>query len=266
MNKFERLVAYALFLMPVLWAPASSFAQSPFDGTWRTNMDQSKVSPKPVVFSVNKGMYDCSSCSPKINVKADGRDRSVTGQTYDTISVREVGPKSIAVTTKKSGKTVSEQTRTVSEDGNTLTVKITYHLLNSDQPMSMEYNATRVGKAPTGANGTSGAWRNNKVKASENDLITTYKSSGDELSMSTPWGKSYTAKLDGKDSPVKGSYFYSSVSLRRIDARTIEEKYKRAGKVVEVDKISVSPDGKKMTVVVTNMLTGATSTYVAEKQ
>ena len=40
-----------------------------------------------------------------IDVKAAGQDQSVTGQSYDTISVREVDPKSIAITTKKSGKT-----------------------------------------------------------------------------------------------------------------------------------------------------------------
>jgi len=43
-------------------------------------------------------------------------------------------------------------------------------------------------------------------------------------------------------------------------------KRKRDGKVVEVSKITVSPDGKKMTVVSTNKLTDRTSTYVAEKQ
>jgi hypothetical protein len=266
MNKIERLVAYALFLMPVLWAPASSFAQSPFDGTWRFNMDQSKFSPKPVVFSVNKGLYDCSSCSPKIHVKADGRDQSVTGQSFDTINVREVDPKSVAVMFKKSGKTVSEQTGTVSDDGNTLTVKITYHPQNSDQTVSAETTFTRVGKAPAGANETSGSWRINKFQDSENDLITNYKSNGDELSMSAPTGESYTAKLDGKDYPVKGAYSYNSVSLRRVDDRTIEETDKRGGKVVEVDRITVSPDGKKMTVVATSKPTGRTSTLVAEKQ
>jgi hypothetical protein len=59
MNKIERLVAYAVFLMPVLWAPASSFAQSPFDGLWRTNMNQAKISPTPIVFSVSQGLYEC---------------------------------------------------------------------------------------------------------------------------------------------------------------------------------------------------------------
>jgi hypothetical protein len=266
MSKVERLVACVLFAMPLLCAPASSFAQSPFNGTWRTNMDQSKLSPKPYVFSVNGGMYDCSSCSPKIHVKANGQDQPVTGQPYDTISVREVDPKSIVVTTKKSGKTVNEQTRTVSDDGNTLTYKITSHAENSDQTVSVEVTYTRVGKAPAGANGTSGSWRINKAQESENGLTTTYTSSGDELSMSTPTGESYTAKLDGKDYPFKGSYFYNSVSLRRINARTIEEADKRDGKVVYILKMTVSADGKKMTEVVTSKLTGATSTLVAEKQ
>jgi GH15 family glucan-1,4-alpha-glucosidase len=266
MSKIERLVAYALFLMLVLWAPASSLAQGPFDGTWRTNMDQSKLSPKPNVFSLNKGMYDCSSCSPKIHVKADGQDQSVTGQPYDTVSVREVDPKSIATTTKKNGKTVTEQTRTVSDDGNTLTAKVTSHPENSDQTVSVEVTYTRVGKAPAGANGTSGSWRVNKVQESDNGLTTTYTSSGNELSMSEPTGESYTAKLDGKDYPVKGTYTYNSVSLKRVNDRTIEETDKRDGKVIFARKMTVAPDGKKMTVVSTNKLTGATSTYVAEKQ
>jgi GH15 family glucan-1,4-alpha-glucosidase len=268
MKKAERVVDFVLFLSPVLLllAPGSLFGQSPFDGTWRTNTDRAKFSPKPVVFSLNKGMYDCTSCSPKIHVKADGQDQSVTGQPYDTISVREVDPKSIEVTTKKKGKTVFEQTRTVSDDGNTLTMKTTGHPQNSDQTVTSEATAARVGKALAGANATSGSWRINKIKESENGLATTYKMSGDELSMSTPTGTSYTAKLDGKDYPVKGAYGYDSVSLKRVDERTIEETDKRGGKIIEVVKISVAPDGKKMTVVETNRLTGRTSTYIAEKQ
>jgi hypothetical protein len=263
MKKIEQLFAYTLFL---LWAPASLLAQSPFDGTWHTNIDQAKLSAKPYVYSLNKGMYSCSSCNPKIDVKADGQDQSVTGQTYDTISVHEVDPKSIAVTTKKGGKTVAETSRTVSDDGNTMTVKTTAHPENSDQTVSQEVTFTRVGKAPAGANGTSGSWRINKITTSENGLTTTYTSSADGLSMSTPTGVSYTAKLDGKDYPVKGSYTFNSVSLKRVDDRTIEETDKRDGKIVGIYKMSIAPDGKKMTVVATSKVTGRTSTYVAEKQ
>jgi GH15 family glucan-1,4-alpha-glucosidase len=267
MNKIERLVVYVMFLMAVLWTPASSLAQSPFDGTWRNDMDQYKPSPKPIVFSLNKGMYDCSSCSPKIHVKADGQDQPVTGQSYDTLSVREVDSKSIATTTKKNGKTAAEQTRVLSPDGNTLTLKVTSHPPDSGQPVTAEVSYTRVGKAPAGAHAASGSWRLAKVKESENGLTTTYKSgSGGELSMSQPTGESYTAKLDGKDYPAKGSYIFNSVSLKRVDDHTIEETDKRDGKVIGVAKMTVAPDGKKMTVVYTNKLTGRVSTSVAEKQ
>jgi hypothetical protein len=172
-------------------------------------MDQAKLSTKPYVFSLDKGIYDCSSCNPKIHVKADGQDQSVSGQAYDTINVREVDSKSIALTTKKSGRTSSEQTRTVSDDGNSLTIKQTVHPENSDQTVTAEVTFTRLGKGSAGANGTSGSWRVNKVNESENGLTTTYKGDGGELSVFTPTGVSYTAKLDGKDYPVKGSYFYN---------------------------------------------------------
>ena len=142
---------------------------------------------------------------------------------------------------------MNEQTRTVSDAGNTLTLKSTTHPQNGNQIVTAEVTFTRVGKAPAGANGTSGSWRVNKVNESQNGLTTTYNSNGDELSMSTPTGRSYTAKLDGKDYPVKGAYFYNSVSLKRIDDRTIEETDKRDGSVVEVAKMTVAPDGKKMT-------------------
>jgi len=49
-EQIERHVRSALFLMLVLWAPASSLGQSPFDGTWRTDMTQYKPSPSRTSF------------------------------------------------------------------------------------------------------------------------------------------------------------------------------------------------------------------------
>ena len=39
----KKLLAVVLWLLP-----AMLFAQSPFDGTWKTNMAESKLSQKPV--------------------------------------------------------------------------------------------------------------------------------------------------------------------------------------------------------------------------
>ncbi len=84
-------------------------AQSPFDGTWKTNTAQTKFSPKPNVFYLSQGWYHCVSCNPAFDVKADGTDQAVTGQSYDTISVKEADPNSIAVTAKKDGKPISNR-------------------------------------------------------------------------------------------------------------------------------------------------------------
>jgi len=58
----------------------------------------------------------------------------------------------------------------------------------------------------------------------------------------------------------------TTVLLKKIDAHSIEETEKRVARWFEVSKMTVSPDGKKMTVVATNKLTDRTSTYVATKQ
>jgi hypothetical protein len=235
-------------------------AQSPFDGTWRANTDQSKLSTKPYVLSVNNGRYECSSCIPKIRVKADGTDQPVTGKFYDTLNVREVDLKTVTGTAKKGGMTISEQKHTISDDGNTLRPE------SRGEQATYELTFTRIGERPSGAHATSGGWQMAKFKESENAAAWTYKSSGDELSMSSLSGDSYTAMLNGKDYPVKGSYVYNSVSLRRINDHALEETDKRDGQIISVSRISVSPDGTKMTVVETDKPSGRINRLVYEKQ
>ncbi len=57
----------------------------------------------------------------------------------------------------------------------------------------------------------------------------------------------FTARMDGKDYPLKGSANADTVSLKRIDARTVERTDKRAGKVVETSITVYSADGKTST-------------------
>jgi hypothetical protein len=57
----------------------------------------------------------------------------------------------------------------------------------------------------------------------------------------------YSAKLDGKDYPLTGSTHADTISLRKIDSRTIERIDKKAGKVVESSITVFSNDGKTST-------------------
>ncbi len=254
----------ALVFSAAAWAATASCAQSPFDGTWRTDLAQAKFSPKPVGFYLSEGWYHCITCASPVDVQADGQDHPVTGQSYDSLSVTVVDPHTLSVVAKKAGKVDYEQTRTVSADGKVLTVKTTVHPADGSETETFEATGKRAGIAPSGVHATSGNWIVEKETGSANGLTTTYKLNGDELTMSEPSGETYTAKLDGGDFPAKGSYVFDTVSLKKIDAHTIEQTEKRDGTVIDVSKITAN--GKTMTIVDTDPRTNRTETLTAHKQ
>ena len=255
-------ILFLLLLVPVL-----AWAQSPFDGTWKVDMSKSKLPKKPDVYLLQNGMYECKSCNPSINIKADGQFQKISGDPYrDALMVKVVDDKHVEFASQKDGKDIGKTTRTVSDDGNTMTVAWTYSGNPSGGPVSGTDTMKRVAKGPAGSNAISGSWRDEKSDVATADaLIFTFRSGGDSLSYSNPTGQSYTAKLDGKDVPYVGDPGTTNVSLKRI-GDSIEETDKRSGKVISVAKMTVAPDGKTMTIAVDDKLNGTAATYVAEKQ
>jgi hypothetical protein len=267
MSSTKRFVVCALLSMAALSAAAASQAQSPLDGTWQVNLAQTKFSPKPLTFYISQGWYHCAgSCNPSYDIAADGQDHAVAGHSYDTLSVTVVDDHTISSVAKKGGTGIFEQTRTVSADGKTLTVKTVDHPMNGGQPSTYDGVAKRSGVAPSGVHATSGDWIIVKQTGSGSELLTTYKTNGDEVTMSDPTGAGYTAKLDGNDYPVHGAYGYDAVSLKKINAHTFEETDKRDGTVTDVSTMTISANGKTMTVVDTDKLNGRVDTYTATKQ
>ncbi len=253
---------FVLLLVPVL-----GWAQSPFDGTWKVDLGKTKLPKKPDVLLLQDGVYECKTCAPPIKVKADGQFQPVSDHPYiDMMKVEVVDDRHVNSESQKAGKTMSTVKRSVSEDGKTLTEEWTYNGNPTGGPVSGSDVLTRVGKAPAGANAVSGSWRQEKADVATADaLLYTYKTGGDSLSMTTPTGQSYDAKLDGKDFPYVGDPGVTTVSLKRI-GNDIEETDKRDGKVISVGKMSVSADGKTMTIEVDDKLHGTKATYIAVKQ
>jgi len=58
----------------------------------------------------------------------------------------------------------------------------------------------------------------------------------------------FAAKYDGKDYPIKGNPDADTVSVRRIDDKTVDYLYKKGGKEVLSERAVVSRDGKTSTV------------------
>ena len=78
---------------------------------------------------------------------------------------------------------------------------------------------------------------------------TTYKASVDNTDeKGQPVKFDYEATLDGKPSKVTGSATIDELSLKRVNAHTIDATGKKDGKVVYTDKRTVSPDGKTYTI------------------
>ncbi len=265
MNNMKRYVPWAAFLLAGLFLSAVVHAQSPFDGTWRIDPAKSKLDQKPFTIYTSQGWYHCVSCTPPFDVAADGQFHPVAGQSFDTSSVTLVDPHTISIVAKKGEKTIEEDKATVSANGKTVIIKTTTYPMNGGAAQNSSTTLKRVGTLPPGVHATSGNWVPLGFTDTEADLSFTFKTNGDELMMTDPTGDNYTAKFDGNDYPYK-SYGANGVSLKKVDAHTIVETDKRDGKVIGDQKMTVSPDGKTMTLAVHNPQNDRTSTYIASKK
>lgn len=257
-----------VFMLGTLLLPLLASAQSPFDGTWKVDMNKVDFPKKPDVYLLQNGMYECKTCAPPINVKADGQDQPVSGHPYyDTVAIKVVNDHEIEETDKKDSKVVATSTITVAPDGKTLTYDFTDSSNTNAAPVTGKGEAMRVAKGPAGSNAISGSWRNTKMESlSDNAITWTYKVDGDMLTMTSPTGQTYTAKMDGTEAPMKGDPGVSTVSVKMMGKDTIEETDRRDGKIISVTKSTVSADGKMMKMDNEDKLHGTTMKFEAMKQ
>ena len=255
-----RIVISALLLVP-----AAALASSAFDGTWKTRLDSMKTTGKPDMYTVADGTYTCSSCNPEVKIKADGVDHKVTGQDYyDSKSVKVVDAKTVEITNRLAGKTISTVSVSVSADGSMLSGKFTDY--SGAKPATGSYTEKRVAAGAAGAHAMSGSWQPEQM-GDANDALRTvsYEMKGDHFMMH--WnGQSYDAKFDGKEYPITGDPAHTVVSLKRIDANTVVETDHRNGKVTDEIRIAASKDGKTVDVTDKDPVHGQTTTFTLEKQ
>lgn len=259
----QRTAIAALFV----FVPAVAWAASPLDGTWKADLDRTRWPSKPDVFGLKNGIYTCRTCVPPYSVKADGRDQAVAGHPYyDFVNVAIIDERTVLKMAKRQGKTVITEKFTVSADGNTASEELTDSSATSSLPMVAKSELQRVSAGAPGSHAISGGWRVARVTSSENSITTTFKTSGDFISMSTPMGQSYTAKLDGSDAVYNGDPGTTSVSVRKIDERTIEETDKRANRVIAVIRWSVDGDGQTIRARLDDRLHGGITNMVGHRQ
>jgi WD40 repeat protein len=251
---------FAILLLPILvWA-----AQSPFDGTWKIDLSSVQFPAKPTILVLQNGTYQDS--TSKISVKADSTDQPLPEiKDIDTMAVKIIDDKTVQLTSKKNGKVVSTQMAVISADGNTCTYEFTEYHVDGKPPVTGKFTYTRLAAGPSGSHALSGTWQIQEAHASQWAITATYKSTADGLISSSPIGGSWEAQFDGKDYPMNGTPGYT-VSLTKVNDRSIITTVKRDGKVFMVYHQTVSADGKTCTIVEENKVQGIKATFTATKQ
>ncbi len=130
-----RILSVLLLLSVIAFA-----ADSPFTGTWKLNLQKSKMiegdptqSDVHQVVVKDETLTDETESSDgkttnktKVEAKIDGKDHPITGDPMsDTISYKHEGARTLAYTSKKAGKVVADGTIVLSGDGKSATVKFT---------------------------------------------------------------------------------------------------------------------------------------------
>ncbi len=128
-----------------------------------------------------------------------------------------------------------------------------------------------------------GTWKLNVAKSkyspgpAAKSLTVKFEAAGDSIILTSdgvgadgkPTHNTYTSKFDGKEVPWTGNPDADTSSVKRIDANSYENVWKKAGKVTISAKGVVSKDGKTLTITQTGQnAKGETinNTLVLERQ
>jgi len=240
--------------------PGLADAAGPFDGTWKAQMDTVAQDSPPDELSLRDGRFDCKSCAPGYEIRADGTDQPVSGHSYfDTVAVQATGPRTVVRTSKLHGHTIAQETLSVSDDGATLTNVIEDN--SGAKPVTWSQLSTRLTPAPAGAHAVSGSWKLQQMPgASDAGVTVVYRDSGERLYMDYN-GMGFDAGFDGKPVPMRNDPGGTLVALTRPSPRVIEETDTREGKVAMHTTMTLSADGKTIDVVMRDVARDTTTSY-----
>jgi hypothetical protein len=240
-------------------AASSAAAATGIDGTWKVDMATVQVDARPDQYMLKDGKFSCSTCTPVLEVAADGAFHPVSGRAYaDSMAIKVDDDHNVTQTSKKGDKVTSETKYAVSDDGKTL--KVSFNDTSGDKPVTGSLSETRVGEAPAGAHALSGSWKMAQYdNVSDEGTTVTYKLDGDTLHMSSPTGLSYDAKTDGSDADVKGDIGGTKISVTKTGDNSYKETNTRDGKVISTTEYTV--DGNTAHVVGHDERDGSTVKY-----
>jgi hypothetical protein len=235
------LVSVAGLLGSLAWA-----AEDPMVGDWKLNPQKSRLTDVMKVGSLggNKYSFDFGSGDPEIAV-ADGTDQP--GHFGTMIAVSVDAPNRWTVVRKKDGKVLVTGVWTLSQDGRSLNDHFTAARPNGDST-----NLDYVYKRTDGGSGFVGTWVSSSEQVNSVIVLKVRTWGDDGLSfISQGGGGTKNVKFDGQDYANIGAGVDGvTASAQRLNKYKVKITDKIAGKVRDTQEISVSPDGKSLTITI----------------
>jgi hypothetical protein len=228
-------------------------AADPRIGTWTLISAQSSLDPpnKLSITSLHEGVHVVSSGDTHFDFTAkwDGHGASVQGNpAFDQIELRRIGKTQAEVKEKKDGAVIAMVRYQLSADDNEM-AGTTSRAGHADQVTVW----TRTGGTKVAGNLFAGEWSQDMSKTRlRQGLVLRIEAEGtDGVRFSGDF--SYTARFDGKEYDLRNSV-NDTVTLRLVDAHTVDSTYRRDDQITQKAQWVVSPDGKQMTMTTTGTL------------
>jgi len=243
-----KLTTIALITITLLCsgaAPLLSGADDSFAGKWKFNPEKSQLSG--LTYKVedagnNKITFKFGETSETVSL--DGKPHTTRfGSTWE---VTKTGEKTFKWLRKRDGKTLSDATWTVGDDGATST----YDTTETRPDGSTSHDVITLKRSGGGNSGLIGTWKSTEMKIGSPSTMEIEKSGTNGYSMKNPAYKEETNfTLDGKSSTPRGPDVAPgmSVSAKKMGDNKMELTYKLKGKIDRTEAWELSSDGKTLT-------------------
>jgi hypothetical protein len=240
---FQLLLAIYM-IAAALWAGDDSFA-----GKWKLDPSRSRLTDQMKVRAAGPNKYDFIFSGDNVEtVVADGTDQP--GLFGSTLAVIVKGPDAWKIVRKTNGRTTITGVWQLSDNGNTLTDSFTsYHADGSTTNLHYVYKRTE------GTSGFPGTWESITEQVNSTFEIQIQPYQGDGLSIVYPGSEmTKSMRFDDKDYPNSGANApkgYTS-SAHRVNEQTLQVTDKVNGKLINTQRIELSPDHKTLTITISN--------------
>jgi hypothetical protein len=230
------IASVAAIGVTVLWT-----ASDPFVGKWKLDVPRSTIVDQMAVEAAGQNRYTFRfEGGPAETIVADGTDQP--GVQGTTLAVKTGASGTLKVVRKQGGHVIVSALWNLSEDGRTL-----HDAFTGTQPDGSTTTTDYVYKRMSGTSGFAGSWESTTQPLGLKFELQIKPCGGKGLSFVKP-SSVKCVTFDGQDHAVTGAAEGVTASGHRRSERAMDLTDKNNGKIVDTQALTLSSDGKTLTI------------------